>query len=452
MKYTTEQAGASSSTPSAAKRWAISWLLTRAASERRTKTLREKREAKRLKDDRRHRLEYFHQVDDGYSHLTIQVLDRIKAQYDVDIEVHLVPPLRDDNFPEPELLQDMSRWDAALIAPGYGVTFPDTPAHPPESLRELATRVFCNLSPDRLLGEGADVSDCFWRGDAAALIAIADKRGVASEDAVEAKLKAGAERRKKLKHYGGANFWYEGEWYWGISRLHHLEERLRSLGAARSQNQPLIAPRPAICTQFGPGAKNLTLEYFASLRSPYTAVSWEPTLKLAKDSGVNLVLRPVLPMVMRGVPATVMKGLYFWFDCAREARAQGTRQDKFYDPIGKPVMHGYSIYKWACDHDKGYDFFGAFLKAAFCDGINTNSMLGLKKVVERAGLDWDQAKEHLDDDTWQEEAEENRLSMYGFGSWGVPSYRLLDPSGREILGVWGQDRLWLVAKKIAENS
>ena len=48
--------------------------------------------------------------------------------------------------------------------------------------------------------------------------------------------------------------------------------------------------------------------------------------------------------------------------------------------------------------------------------------------------------------------EENRLAMYRFGSWGVPSYRLLDRDGKEVLGVWGQDRLWLVAKKIAELS
>ncbi|MTI42038.1 2-hydroxychromene-2-carboxylate isomerase [Roseibium hamelinense] len=452
MTQTTEQAGASSSTPSALKRWAISWLLTRAASEQRTAKLRKNREAKRHKDGRCHKLEYFHQVDDGYSHLTIQVLGRIKAQYDVDIEVHIVPPLRDDNYPEPDLLQDMSRWDAALIAPGYGVRFPDASAHPPDCLRELATRVLCNLTPNCFSREGVAVSECLWRGDDAGLMAIADKHGVASDREVQNKLNAGAERRKKLKHYGGANFWYEGEWYWGISRLYHLEQRLKSLGADRSPNQPLIAPRPAICSQFGPGAKDLTLEYFASLRSPYTAVSWDPTLKLAKDSGVNLVLRPVLPMVMRGVPATVIKGLYFWFDCAREARALGARQDSFYDPIGKPIIHAYGIYKWASGHGKGYDFFGAFLKAAFCEGINTNAMSGLKKVAEMAGLDWAEAKKHMNNDTWQEEAEQNRLAMYGFGSWGVPSYRLLGPDGKEILGVWGQDRLWLVAQKIAEHS
>jgi hypothetical protein len=31
----------------------------------------------------------------------------------------------------------------------------------------------------------------------------------------------------KLKHYGTAMIHFEGEWYWGVSRLHHLEIRLR---------------------------------------------------------------------------------------------------------------------------------------------------------------------------------------------------------------------------------
>jgi len=38
--------------------------------------------------------------------------------------------------------------------------------------------------------------------------------------------------------------------------------------------------------------------------------------------------------------------------------------------------------------------------------------------------------------------------MYGFGSWGVPSFRLLDEAGNTVLGLWGQDRLWLFSREI----
>jgi 2-hydroxychromene-2-carboxylate isomerase len=44
--------------------------------------------------------------------------------------------------------------------------------------------------------------------------------------------------------------------------------------------------------------------------------------------------------------------------------------------------------------------------------------------------------------------EENRLAMYAAGLWGVPSFRLLDAQGHPLLALWGQDRLWLVAREI----
>ena len=126
--------------------------------------------------------------------------------------------------------------------------------------------------------------------------------------------------------------------------------------------------------------------------------------------------------------------------------------DKFYDPIGNPVMQGYSLYMWALEQGKGNAFFGAFLRAAFAKGINTNSLKGMRKVVEMAGLEWEAARHHLNDDSWQDVLEENRQRMYGFGSWGVPSYRLLDADGNEIASGWGQDRLWLIGQKLLENS
>lgn len=452
MSEVTKQSGASSSTPSRLRRWGLSRLLTHISSERRQARLRAKREAKRRREGRRHVVEYFHQVDDGYSHLAIQVLAKLRRRYDVELVVHVVPALRDDNFPEPDLLREMSRKDAASVAPYYGLDFPETDTLPRQaSCFVLAAGILCRLDVDQFATVGATVSDSFWRGDEAALRRVADDLGTSPADEVRSRLEAGSRRRAELKHYGGAMFWYEGEWYWGVDRLYHLEARLRSLGALREQSLPPIAPRPTIPAVFGSGAKHMTLEYYPSLRSPYTAVSWEPTMKLARDSGIRLEIRPVLPMVMRGVPATLQKGFYIFKDAAREARAMGVDYGNFYDPIGEPVMRGYSLYMWASQQDKGSDFLGAFLRAAFARGINTSRLSGLRKVVESAGLDWDEAKHQLNNDAWREPLEDNRKRMYEFGSWGVPSYRLLDRDGQEILGVWGQDRLWLVARKIEES-
>jgi 2-hydroxychromene-2-carboxylate isomerase len=72
----------------------------------------------------------------------------------------------------------------------------------------------------------------------------------------------------------------------------------------------------------------------------------------------------------------------------------------------------------------------------------------MKKVVEAAGLEWLEAKLAIGRDGWQDELEANRLAMYKFGSWGVPSFRLLDAGGNQLLALWGQDRLWLFAREI----
>lgn len=452
MASVTQQSGAASSTPSAFKRWALSKLMTHMISDKRLQKKRRTLEKKRRAEGRAHVVEYFHQVDDGYSHLALQTLAKVKARYAIDLVVHLVPDTEDDNFPEPALLQEMSRRDAWSIAPYYGLEFPETKNLPDEGLIDLASRILCYLSADEFIAHGPAISDCLWRGDKAALDQFAATFGVASDQALNARLDQGAARRAQLKHYSGAMFYYEGEWYWGVDRLYHLEDRLVELGAAKDATLPEVAAAPTMENVFGPSARHMTLEYFPSLRSPYTAISWDPTMRLAAASGINLVIRPVLPMVMRGVPATFEKAFYVFKDAMREAVAQGSDFGNFYDPIGKPVMQGYSLYMWAESFGKGKDVLAAFLEAAFSDGVNTNSRAGMRRVAEQAGLNWADARHHLDDDTWQDVLEQNRLAMYDFGSWGVPSYRLSDEHGNKLLSVWGQDRLWLIAKRIHELS
>ena len=410
MNEITKQSGVASSTPPALVRWLQSKIMTRLGSAESQQKLWQSREKKRLADGRHHEVLYFHQEGDGYSDLAAQTLDNLVTRYDITLGVHLVTAEIGANTPELELLKLMSHRDAAMISPHYGLDHPTT------------------LSPEQAM-------------------VLQDKMG-GTDGSLQERQSAGNNLRSKLGHYSGAMFYYEGEWYWGVDRLYHLEARLKSLGADKSPDQPPLYPRPS--NTVSGDASALTLEYYLSLRSPYTAVSWEPTMKLVRESGINLEIKPVLPMVMRGVPATRQKGIYIFKDAAREARAQGIIYGKFYDPIGDPVLKGYALYAWAETTGKGNDLLGSFLNAAFAEGINTNSYHGLRHIVEKAGLDWQEARNHLNDKEWHSELEQNRLSMYGFGSWGVPSYQLLDANGESVLAVWGQDRLWLVAKSIVD--
>ncbi|NIV75158.1 MAG: 2-hydroxychromene-2-carboxylate isomerase, partial [Gammaproteobacteria bacterium] len=57
------------------------------------------------------------------------------------------------------------------------------------------------------------------------------------------------------------------------------------------------------------------------------------TVALARETGVTLAIRPVLPMVMRGVPVTLTKGRYIMSDTIREGELAGVAFGNMVDPI-----------------------------------------------------------------------------------------------------------------------
>jgi len=443
-----EQGGAATMDPGAFKRWATSRLMTHLCKPQREARKRAAAERDRVKAGRPHTVEYFHQVEDGYSHLAAQVLPQLLRRYDIELACHLVAGPEGRNAAEPELLLQLSGYDAFHIAPGYGLDFPGCAGGPSPELTAVAAGILARQDAGGFAQLAAEVGGALWRGDKARLQQLAEQRGCADADARDRAVATGTARRRELGHYSGAMFYYEGEWYWGVDRLYHLERRFADLGIDRSPGQPPLMPRPAIETGPLRDDGRLTLEVYASLRSPYTAISFDRAVHLARAVGVTLAVRPVLPMVMRGVPVTRQKGVYIFQDTAREARAAGVPFGDFYDPIGDPARRGYSLYPWACEQGRGIELISAFLHCAFAAGVNLNRDSGLRTVVETAGLDWGEARRALDSPGWEDVLERNRLAMYRSGLWGVPSFRLLDESGGELLALWGQDRLWLIAREI----
>ena len=448
-----QTSGGEMANPSPPLRWAMSKMLARAADPQRIAARRTKLEARRRKAGTAHVIEYFHQVNDGYSHLAAQLLGSLVERYQVRLICHLVPPPSGPNAPEPDFLLGLSRYDAARIGPHYGLSFPGGADPPGDELVDLATRILAGVVTDSgaFVDAAPRVGDALWSGSMEALQGLAARyRPVADAASV---LASGERRRTDLGHYSGAMFHYAKEWYWGVDRLYHLENRLIELGACHNGGS-LLSARPPV--EAGPRQDDgsMTLEVYPSVRSPYTALSFDAAVELARTTGVRLAVRPVLPMVMRGVPVTRTKGVYIFMDAAREARAGGQADwGSYYEPVGKPVERCYSLYPWAVAEGRGVELVSAFMRAAFREGVNTNTDAGLRRVVEAAGLSWAEAKSIVGEDSWnghawRDEIEANRRAMYDFELWGVPSFRLLDAAGETRLRVWGQDRLWLVAHEI----
>ena len=80
---------------------------------------------------------FFHQADDPYSHLLLQVLPVLADRYDIQLDLHLVPPPAEAAAPDRERLRSWSRRDAADLAAALGLAFVD-PREPPDPIAGIA--------------------------------------------------------------------------------------------------------------------------------------------------------------------------------------------------------------------------------------------------------------------------------------------------------------------------
>ncbi|RYF89586.1 MAG: hypothetical protein EON95_18500 [Caulobacteraceae bacterium] len=228
-------------------------------------------------------------------------------------------------------------------------------------------------------------------------------------------------------------------WFWGPDRLHYLEDQLAAHRRPGAQTVARLMQEGAAPEVRSP----VTLDFFASFRSPYTWLAARRVRDLAQRHGATLRLKPVLPMVMRGLPVPREKQVYIVRDCWREAMRQGIAFGRMVDPVGLGVERGMGVLGQAMKLGKGMAFAESFLGGAFSEAIDATTDDGLWAMAERAGLSQGDVAAGLADDSWREVAEANRLEMLDLGLWGVPSFRVAD-----LPGHWGQDRLWAVEQDL----
>ena len=432
-------------------RFVLAKFLGRIANTRQISKKRSAFEKTRKSSGADHMVEYFHQLDDPYSHLTAQVLARFAARYDIKILPHLIRASGGEHQPELQKLATWARRDAELVAPHYGLNFPACAGVVPDSKsQQAAAAALAGMSPAEFIENIEQISQSNWQGQSI-------EQDYLSDSEVGQRLDQGSVRRAELQHYSGATFYYGGEWYWGVDRLFHLEQRLRDLGACHAPNEPYIVSRPEIDISDVDGknvdASHLELHFYPSLNSPYTSIIYDKTIDMAEACNINLHHKPVLPMIMRGVPAPVVKAKYIFFDTKREADFFSVPFGKHVTPIGEPTRQAYSLLPWAKSLGKDTELLSTLMRYAFAEGKGLHKKKNIRRAVEEVGLDWKEAQQHLGGEAWKPWVEKHQDEMVqGMGLWGVPSYRLCGPEGEPDLEVWGQDRLWLVAAEIRRRA
>jgi 2-hydroxychromene-2-carboxylate isomerase len=436
------------------KSWLMPAFSQRLLSRKRLLGQRERAEKARLRRGEPHLLHYFHQTDDPYSALVAACLPALAARYKLHIQAHLVGPPPDNAAPERDKLIAYSRKDAALLAQRHSLMFRDTGAQPdPANIEQAQALLVAAIEQQHFIANAPAISAALWSDPKALASLSAASHEAPDASGVAAHLKAGQALRQRLGHYLGGMFYYGGEWYWGIDRLHHLERRLQDLGAqapgvtglmfppdldlTASTTQQTRATRPA------PPAPP-AIDFYVSLRSPYSAIVTERVFELGRRTGAPVNIRYVLPMVMRGLPVPLAKRYYISLDTAREAFVRGIAFGRLNDPVGRPTERGLALLAFAMRAGQGERFLVSFMRGVWAEGIDAGSDRGLRRIAERAGLNWPQARAALKDPGWRKTAEENRQTMFGLGLWGVPSFCAGDTA------VWGQDRLWAIEDSLTK--
>ncbi len=408
------------------------------------------RETRRRLLRRPHVVSAFLQLDDPYSYLLAHYLPSLVQDYEIELRLYLSEARGDAYQLAPEMLAEYAAKDCERLAQELGIPFLDKGIAPPvEHRRSMLDSVAVCQGEGQFDNELLQALSVFWRGDAEA----ASRRNVgsATKGAADAVVRDAVELQQHLGHYNSAMLHYEGEWYWGVDRLHYLLDRLQDLGAANSEMvSPLLASiRQAtqITLPVAPPttAKKLPpLELFHSVRSPYSYLALVRLSEIADAFGLNLQIRPVLPMVMRGMQVPKQKLLYIATDTAREAHRRGIEFGKIADPVGPGAERCLAAFQFADSKQRGRDFLLNAGEAIWSQATDMATDAGLREVTEKTGLSWADVKAALGDDDWRASVEKNRESMMRSGSWGVPTIRM----GEFV--AWGQDRDWLLVRHIEE--
>lgn len=383
-------------------------------------------------------LELYYEVGDPYSHLCLQWLNRHQAQLNCPLRLVLIPAPDEALFPEAERQRDYALADARLLAPSWGFSAQELRIWPQAKDRQRVERALLQCpSESERMSLALKLAPPLLAGETQALDqALAGLPACSESDAVRQLIHNGRQRQR-LRHYLPGMWHYRGDWFWGLDRLPHLQQRLIRFGAlqADAQMQTLAQMSAAELPSVQPDSR---LEFFYSFRSPYSHLAAVKLARYLPDWNVQLRIRPVLPMVMRGFKVPSAKRLYIARDAYREAARQQIPFGQVADPLGPAILQGLQLFEHFTTAEQQLQFLIHYGEMCWAYGQDLSKPGIARQAVEAAGGNWSQARTLLVPEREPMWISENRQALLERGLWGVPSFSLGE------LQLWGQDRMtWL---------
>lgn len=409
-------------------------------------------EVKRQLTFKPHVVSVFLQIDDPYSYLLSHYLPLVASQYkNIELRYFLCQALRHEYMPAPEMLAEYAPMECRLLAREFGVPFLDKGDAPVVEHRRDLLDFLADEQGEEDFNESFRLAlSTYWRGDTEGVERLLGRPQPSRPD-TNILISQNQQLLRKLGHYNTATMHYAGEWYWGVDRLHYLTSRFDGLRLNRwpEQNADLASLEQARALSLpaakpGAAANLPPLEMFYSFRSPYSYIALKRSFEIADAFGLKLEVKPVLPMVMRGMAVPKPKLLYIAKDACREAERLRISFGKMFDPVGLGAERCMAAFYYAKAQGRERDFLQAAGKAIWAEGIDVATDEGMEHVAERSGLFWPELKAALTLDDWRSKVEEHRQIMTEAGVWGVPSFKIGE------IALWGQDRDWLLTRMIED--
>ena len=396
---------------------------------------------------------FYHRVNDPYSYLLLQALPRFLEDFRVNLQIRFVLDLPEDDHPQPELEQRYALEDAKRLAALHDLVLPDDVEQPSFEDAFHATAILLKYQKrPKLLHLVTEVTSALWGCSTTTFESCMKRYGTMPDREAQALITSACSELASRGHYNSAMLYYGGEWYWGLDRLAHLADRLNKPSIRRTngdiadyqrqyrhvlQSYNTLRPRPR---QVKP------LDFYFSFRSPYSYLAAERVFKLAELYKIPVKVKPVLPMVSRGIGLSKAKRNYIVKDAKREAEKYNMPFGRICDPLGDGINHCMALFMYAASKGKEKEFVVSTAAAIWAEGLDVNRPSHLHRILDRIGLDWEEGQRWLGNEDWREMAQNNRDDLHELGLWGVPAFKY----GNLVL--WGQDRLWALEKAVLAGS
>lgn len=397
-------------------------------------------------------LEFYYEAGDPHSALSMQWLRENRQRIGCPIRIRIVGEPEAGNYPERPKQRQFALDDVRRIAPALGLGLKNTgPLGTDAHVVNEEQRIHGNrfLIPhesnlDAFLEKEQELGQRIFSEKDDAFQAFVEQSAACSIEDAQRHLNQHSRRRDSLGHYLPAMWQFNGEWFWALDRMHHLEQRLRAHGLldgdkalvtcdASKANLPAFEALPE-------------LEFFFSFRSPYSYLAAVEIKQLAATWPMPVRVRPVLPMAMRGMKISLGKMLYIPRDTYREAEYLGQPFGRASDPVGEPVERCITAFSTIDDEQTRIDFVAEAATAIWCEAVKMGEDEGLQPICERAGLDWNKVHAALGKGMQLDLAEENRQALFDAGLWGVPSFKLGN------FATWGRDRIWMIEEIVRRSN